>query len=118
MEPDRLRADAQTWGKQLIAAGVNLNFAPVMDVVPASAESKNQPIGVLKREYGNDPATVGAHGVAFLRGMAKAGVTTSAKHFPGLGRVLGNTDFTDPNIVEYTPTITCAVTTSTTSPCP
>jgi beta-N-acetylhexosaminidase len=94
-----LQADAQIWGKQLFAAGVNLNFAPVMDVVPAGAESKNQPIGVLKREYGNDPATAGAHGVAFFRGMAKARVTTTAKHFPGLGRVLGNTDFTA-NVVD------------------
>jgi len=99
LSPSTLRADAQTWGKQLVAAGVNLNFAPVMDVVPAGSESKNQPIGVLKREYGNDPATVGAHGVAFFRGMAKAGVTTSAKHFPGLGRVVGNTDFTA-NVVD------------------
>jgi len=41
-----------------------------------------------------DPATVAAHGVAFLHGMAGAGVATSAKHFPGLGRVRGNTDFT------------------------
>ena len=94
-----LRADAKTWAKQLIAAGVNLNFAPVMDVVPAGTESKNQPIGVLKREYGSDPATVGAHGVAFFHGMAKARVTTTAKHFPGLGRVLGNTDFTA-NVVD------------------
>src|SRR3989442_9746396 len=64
-----------------------------MAVVPAGTASKNQPIGVLKREYGSDPAAVGAQGVAFFRGMAKAGVTTTAKHFPGLGRVLGNTDF-------------------------
>jgi beta-N-acetylhexosaminidase len=99
LSPSTLQADAQIWGKQLLAAGVNLNFAPVMDVVPAGTESKNQPIGVLKREYGSDPATAGAHGVAFFRGMAKARVTTTAKHFPGLGRVLGNTDFTA-NVVD------------------
>ncbi len=99
LSPSTLRADAQNWGKQLFAAGVNLNFAPVMDVVPAGTESKNQPIGVLKRGYGNDPAAVGTHGVAFFRGMARARVTTTAKHFPGLGRVLGNTDFTA-NVVD------------------
>jgi beta-N-acetylhexosaminidase len=49
---------------------------------------------VLKRGYGHDPATVSAHGLAFLRGMDDAGVATTAKHFPGLGRVKGNTDFT------------------------
>ena len=36
---------------------------------------------------------------AFIQGMAAAGVMTVAKHFPGLGRVAGNTDFT-PNVVD------------------
>jgi beta-N-acetylhexosaminidase len=87
-----LERDAATWGRQLIAAGVNWNFAPVMDVVPPGAEDVNQPIGMLRRQFGHDPATVGAHGVAFLRGMSRAGVVTAAKHFPGLGRVRANTD--------------------------
>jgi beta-N-acetylhexosaminidase len=89
-----LRKAATGWGEQLRAAGVNLNLAPVMDVVPADSAAGNAPIGALDREYGHDPATVSAHGVAFLNGMAGAGVATSAKHFPGLGRVRGNTDFT------------------------
>jgi beta-N-acetylhexosaminidase len=94
MPPSALEAEAQTWGRELAAARVNLNFAPVMDVVPAGTEAENQPIGALQREYGSDPETVGAHGVAFLQGMEQAGVATTAKHFPGLGRVEGNTDFT------------------------
>jgi beta-N-acetylhexosaminidase len=89
-----LRKAATVWGQQLRTAGVNLNLAPVMDVVPAGTAASNAPIGELDREYGHDPATVSAHGVAFLNGMAAAGVATSAKHFPGLGRVRGNTDFT------------------------
>jgi beta-N-acetylhexosaminidase len=71
---------------------VNLDFAPVMDVVPPGTDALNQPIGTLHREYGHDPATVATHGTAFIRGMASAGVATTAKHFPGLGRVRGNTD--------------------------
>jgi beta-N-acetylhexosaminidase len=89
-----LTSMAAQWGRQLRAAGVNLNLAPVMDVVPAATAAGNAPIGALDREYGHDAATVSAHGVAFLRGMASAGIATSAKHFPGLGRVTGNTDFT------------------------
>lgn len=99
LSPATLQTDAETWGNELLAAGVNLNFAPVMDVVPAGSETQNEPIGVLEREYGSDPGTVGTHSVAFLRGMARAGVTTTAKHFPGLGRVVGNTDFTA-NVVD------------------
>jgi beta-N-acetylhexosaminidase len=94
LEPAVLQRDAGTWGRELVAAGVNFNFAPVMDVVPPGTDAQNQPIGALHREFGHDVATVSQHGVAFFRGMRHAGVTTSAKHFPGLGRVTGNTDFT------------------------
>jgi beta-N-acetylhexosaminidase len=94
MSPSTLRAKAAVWGQELISAGVNFDFAPVMDVVPAGSEDQNEPIGVLHREYGQDVETVASHGVAFLGGMTRAGVATSAKHFPGLGRVTGNTDFT------------------------
>jgi beta-N-acetylhexosaminidase len=89
-----LEARATTWGQELHAAGVNLNFAPVMDVVPPGFDAQNQPIGALQREYGHDPATVGSQGTAFLQGMHQAGMAVTLKHFPGLGRVTGNTDYT------------------------
>ena len=92
--PSVLQSRAAAWGTELRAAGINLNFAPVMDVVPPGTDAQNQPIGVLQREYGHDPATVGSHGVAFLTGMRQSSIAGSLKHFPGLGRVVGNTDFT------------------------
>ena len=91
--PSVLQRQAEAWGRVLRQAGVNLNLAPVMDVVPPGTDQQNAPIGALQREFGNDLGTVATHGVAFLRGMAQAGVATTAKHFPGLGRVRGNTDF-------------------------
>ncbi|HEX6349410.1 MAG TPA: glycoside hydrolase family 3 N-terminal domain-containing protein [Candidatus Dormibacteraeota bacterium] len=93
-DPALLRSDAATWGRQLRAAGVNLEVAPVMDTVPPGQDQANQPIGVLERGFGNDPATVTSHGVAFIQGMHDAGEPVTIKHFPGLGRVRGNTDFT------------------------
>jgi beta-N-acetylhexosaminidase len=102
MDPSELETEATRWGRELAAAGVNMDFAPVMDVVPAGTEQDNQPIGVLEREYGHDPATVASHGVAFLRGMDRAGIAATAKHFPGLGRVIGNTDFTADVVDEVT----------------
>ena len=89
-----LRSAATTWGRELRAAGVNFDLAPVMDVVPAATAASNAPIGALDRQFGSTPAGNGAHGAAFIAGMASAGVATAAKHFPGLGRVTGNTDFT------------------------
>jgi beta-N-acetylhexosaminidase len=94
-----LTAEAEVWGKELRAAGVNLDFAPVADVVPPGGDATNQPIGVLQREYGHDPATAGTHAAAFIAGMTAAGVDTTAKHFPGLGRVVNNTDFSA-NVVD------------------
>ena len=88
-----LRADAETWGNQLKAAGVNVDLAPVMDTVPSAAFApKNKPIGYYQREYGYDPTTVSTHGGAFAQGMADAGIDATVKHFPGLGRVTANTD--------------------------
>jgi beta-N-acetylhexosaminidase len=88
-----LQAQAQTWGDELKAAGVNLDLAPVMDVVPQATAAANAPIGALDREFGYDPQANGEHGVAFVAGLAQAGVASVAKHFPGLGRVTANTDF-------------------------
>ncbi|MEU4193413.1 glycoside hydrolase family 3 N-terminal domain-containing protein [Kribbella sp. NPDC026611] len=89
----KLTARAQLWGSQLKQAGINVDLAPVADVVPNSLKSQNAPIGKLDREYGNTPGDA-AQGVgAFVTGMRQAGVMTSVKHFPGLGRVRGNTDF-------------------------
>jgi beta-N-acetylhexosaminidase len=89
-----LQNSALSWGQQLRSAGINMDFAPVMDVVPPGTDAQNQPIGALQREYGHDPSTAGSHGAAFLSGMRQAGVAVTLKHFPGLGRVTGNTDYT------------------------
>src|SRR2546428_2870899 len=93
-DPALMQGRAAGWAQELRAAGINFNFAPVMDVVPPGTDAQNQPIGALQREYGHDPATAGSHGTAFLRGMRQSGVAVTLKHFPGLGRVAGNTDFT------------------------
>lgn len=89
--PGRLQTDTRVWAGQLRAAGVNVDLAPVLDTVPADFGS-NPPIGDLQREYGHDPQTVSAHGLAVVRGLAAAGVAATVKHFPGLGRVSENTD--------------------------
>lgn len=90
---EHLRADAASWGRELRAAGVNLEVAPVVDTVPPGTDAANAPIGALERAFGHDPATVSTHGAAFIAGMHDAGEPAVAKHFPGLGRVTVNTDF-------------------------
>lgn len=91
--PSTLQGFARGWGQQLRSAGVTVNLAPVLDTVPPGG-APNPPIGDLDREFGHTPSVVTAHGVAVARGMAAAGVAATVKHFPGLGRVRGNTDTT------------------------
>jgi beta-N-acetylhexosaminidase len=89
----RLTSRANGWGRALKAVGVNVDLAPVADVVPADVGDRNEPIGALDRNFGTTPGAVNGPVVAFVRGMDAAGVMTAVKHFPGLGRVRGNTDF-------------------------
>ena len=91
--PGRLERGAGRWARQLRAAGVNVNLAPVVDTVPGpAAAAHNPPIGAFDREFGYRPQVVARHGLAFARGMTDHGVLPTVKHFPGLGRVHANTD--------------------------
>jgi beta-N-acetylhexosaminidase len=99
-DPATLRQQARVWGDQLLNAGVNMNLAPVLDTVPAGTEASNDPIGHWGREYGTTPAAVSTYGIAYEQGMRDAQIAVCIKHFPGLGRVTGNTDFTAEGIVD------------------
>jgi len=70
-------------GRELRAVGVNLNFAPVLDL-HVHAES---PV-TQERSFGGNPSQVAALGGAFVRGLRDAGVLACAKHFPGHGDAL------------------------------
>lgn len=91
-KPEALQAAATGWGRELRAAGVNVNLAPVADVLSPALGAANASIGRPHRAYGTDPQVVSDHVLAFARGMHDAGVVSTVKHFPGLGRVRGNTD--------------------------
>lgn len=67
-------------GRELRALGINLNFAPVLDV---NVNPDNPVIGV--RSFGESPETVGRFGAAAIRGYQEANVVATAKHFPGHG---------------------------------
>jgi beta-N-acetylhexosaminidase len=88
-----LESSSVTWGSQLHAAGVNMDLAPVVDLVSsAAAAPANPPIGAFKREFGFNAQTIVTHANAFRQGMTASHVMTVIKHFPGLGFVTKNTD--------------------------
>ena len=98
---DQLVASARTWGKELADVGVNMNLAPVADLVDIARPASNEPIGRWGREYGHDAATVSSQAGAFAEGMQASKVIPTYKHFPGLGRVKDNTD-TSAGVVDST----------------
>src|SRR5205085_7699870 len=71
---------AQAIGRELRAVGLNVDFAPMLDLAvnPASPVT-------FDRSFGKDPHQVALLGTAFLRGLASEGVLGCAKHFPGHG---------------------------------
>lgn len=71
---------ARAMARELRAAGVNLNFAPMLDL----ATNPNSPV-TSGRSFGSDPRHVAQIGCAFLRGLQAEGVLACAKHFPGHG---------------------------------
>ena len=104
MSADTLRSSAKTWGGQLKHAGINIDLAPVLGTVQVK-RSSNAPIGALNRDFGLDSNGNAQHGIAFIEGMRDAGVGATVKHYPGLGAVTGNTDFTTEGILDTTTTL-------------
>jgi beta-N-acetylhexosaminidase len=99
LPPDQLAALADGLGASLDSAGVNLDLAPVADIVPAGTAAGNAPIGAFDRQYGATAAQVVPAVRSVVDGLAAHGVAATLKHFPGLGRVRGNTDVTA-NVVD------------------
>jgi beta-N-acetylhexosaminidase len=67
--------------RNLSAAGINVNLAPVLDVF----RQPDDFIDEFQRSYSSDPGIVAKLGGAFISAQQRRGVASTAKHFPGLG---------------------------------
>jgi beta-N-acetylhexosaminidase len=76
-DPDEAHDIAATMGRQLLRAGINTDFAPVVDTGFGAA--------IGNRSYGDDPELVARMGAAAVEGFEEAGVVSAAKHFPNHG---------------------------------
>ena len=79
-DPENARLMAAALGRELLAVGINMDLAPVLDV---NSNPRNPVIGT--RSFGSDPQRVAAFGVAFIAGLQDTGVMAVGKHFPGHG---------------------------------
>ncbi|MBR4992274.1 MAG: beta-N-acetylhexosaminidase, partial [Clostridia bacterium] len=98
-----IRQVGKNCGEMLRAMGVNVNFAPVLDV---NIEPLNPIIGI--RSFGDEPQRVADLGSAMAEGMVEGGVIATLKHYPGHGNVAVDshldlpTNDTDPALLENT----------------
>ncbi|MGF7186320.1 beta-N-acetylhexosaminidase [Desulfitispora alkaliphila] len=78
--PDTTYQAAKVMAQELKALGINLNFAPVLDV-------NNNPANpvINTRSFGADPDLVSKLGISYMEGLHSEGIIATAKHFPGHG---------------------------------
>ena len=74
----------------LANAGINLNFAPVVDV---NVNPGNPIIGAFDRSFSADPEIVALHASEFVRAHHEFGILCTLKHFPGHGSSAGDSHF-------------------------
>jgi beta-N-acetylhexosaminidase len=86
--PALAEAAGRAVGQDLRAHGLNMNFAPVLDV---NNNPGNPVIGV--RSFGEKPELVTELGSAFIAGLRAMGVAAVAKHFPGHGDTVTDSHF-------------------------
>lgn len=77
-------ADAERFARitasELLDVGINMNMAPVLDVIHPGIDSI-----MASRAFGSDPGWVSRMGAAVIQHLQSNGVMAVAKHFPGIG---------------------------------
>lgn len=79
---------AAVTARELKSIGVNMNFAPVLDVAGDHEDS------IMRgRAFKGSPERVAVLGTEVIRTFQKNGILAVAKHFPGIGRTIKDSHF-------------------------
>ncbi len=81
-DPEFIKDLAWLVSSELIAAGIDINFAPVLDI------NRNISSIIGDRSFSNDIAEVIKNTSTYIDGMHEAGMKSTGKHFPGHGNVI------------------------------
>ena len=79
---DRVHECAYLMGRAARLLGFDVDFAPVLDLAQPGAGA----VVLAGRAFGFHSEDVVVSGMVFLHGLARAGIASCVKHFPGLGR--------------------------------
>ncbi len=93
-DPDTTRYWAERTAVQLDSMGININFAPVVDL---NVNTACPVIGNIQRSFSANPEVVKTHSSIFIEEHHKLGISCAIKHFPGHGssKVDSHLGFTD-----------------------
>ena len=86
-----IRHYAAHQGRDLSSLGVNLNFAPVVDLNHGVVNPDDRLSRISSRAISTDPAVVTQVAGLYCATLLQTGVHCTLKHFPGLGRVYEDT---------------------------
>lgn len=86
-----VRRYARGQGRGLAEMGINLNFAPVVDVNYRVVNPADRLTRIHERAISGDPAVVAQVAGWYCAALEETGVRCTLKHFPGLGRVYEDT---------------------------
>lgn len=90
-DPELAYRTGKAAAQELVLVGINLNFAPVLDV---RSNPQNPIIG--DRSFASDPGQVSQIAFAWAQGLRDGGVVPCGKHFPGHGDTETDSHFTLP----------------------
>jgi beta-N-acetylhexosaminidase len=92
-DPELARRVGRAIGLELAALGVNVNYAPVLDL---NTNPRNPSLGI--RAFGDEPGLAASLGAALIAGLQSAGVAATIKHFPGKGEAAVDSHYRMPVI--------------------
>lgn len=90
---EELRFETLRLAEELQELGINVNCAPVLDIL---FEGAHDIVG--DRAFSSDPAVVARLGLSVCRHFLRSGVTPIIKHIPGHGRAMADSHFDLPRV--------------------
>lgn len=95
---DTTRFYAELTAATLSGMGINLNFAPVVDL---ESNPDNPIIARYERAFSADPDSVIMHATTFINAHRFHGIITALKHFPGHGSSHSDTHLGIADVTDY-----------------
>jgi beta-N-acetylhexosaminidase len=97
MDDTQVSVTSQSISEKMSSLGMNLDFAPVVDVAGSGT------IYNANRIFNNNPNIVSTRSLLFISGLHKNNIKATLKHYPGYGNLSLNTD--DGSVIDNVRTI-------------